>query len=182
MDRALRNVNIVSGDDTNRGTSNVVTPTKAINLTTALLAYQRNRGPEHAALIRMVRFGGPYQYRQPWLRHRIGAMIWTMNFLFRVIANKFSFGLIPSAIVTSASDPSLTYRQVMRRADSTAFGFQFILSTFTLRWILLRWPSLTKFLMVGVPVEMSAACLALVMLKGILPLKDQLEIFLRRER
>ena len=175
LDRALRNVEIVRGDEH-------VSTTTTSKLGTALLAYQKNRRPEHAALIRLARFGGPYQYRQPWLRHRIGAMMWTMNFLFRIVMNKLSFGLIPSAIFTTASDPSLTYRQVMRRADSAALGFQFVVSTFILRWILLRWSSLNKVLMDGIPVEVSAAGLALILLKGILPLKDQLESFLRRER
>lgn len=182
LDRALRNVDIVHGDMSDDDASNMGTPMKARQLGTALLAYQTNRRPEHAALIRIARFGGPYQYRQPWLRHRIGAMIWTVNFLFRTIMNKLSFGFIPSAIITTASDPSLTYRQVMRRADCTAFGFQFVLMTFFLRWIQLRWPSLTNTLLIGVPVEVCAACAAFVILKGILPCKDQLETFLRRER
>ena len=130
----------------------------------------------------LTRFGGPYQYRQPWLRHRIGAMTWTMNFLFRIIMNKLSFGFIPSAIFSMASDPSLTYRQVMRRAGNAVFGFQLVASTFVFRWILLRWSSLNKIFMVGIPVEVSAACISLILLKGILPLKDQLESFLRRER
>ena len=182
LDRALRNINIVHGvDDTDIAASKVMTPVKVLTLGAAILTYQKNRGPEHAALIRITRFGSPYQYRQPWLRHRIGAMIWTMNFLFRTIVNKLSFGFIPSAIITSASDPSLTYRQVMRRADCTAFGFQFVLSTCILRWIILRWSSLNKILMVSVPVDMSAGCLTLIILKGLLPLKDRLENFLRRE-
>jgi hypothetical protein len=174
LDRALRNVDIVRGDDQ--------VPTTVSKLGTALLAYQKNRRPEHAALIRLTRFGGPYQYRQPWLRHRIGAMIWTMHFLFRVIMNKLSFGFIPSPILITAFDPSLTFRQVMRRADSAAFGLQFVVSVFVLRRILLQWSSLNKTLMFGIPVEASAACFALIFWKGIVPLKDQLESFLRRER
>ncbi len=170
LDRALRNVNTTKKDD------------GGVRLGPALLAYQKNRSPEHAALIRIVRFASPYQYRQPWLRDRIGAQIWTMNFLFRMIVNKMSFGFIPPAIFTLLSDPSLTYRKIMRRADITAFGFQFLWSTFVLRWMLLQRSSLRQLLMVNGSVEASAAGLALIILKGILPLKDQLEIFLRRER
>ena len=164
-----------------RGDDNKV-PTTVNNLGTALLTYQKNRGPEHAALIRLARFGSPYQYRQPWLRDRIGATIWTMNFLFRIFVNKLSLGLIPSAIITTASDTSLTYRQVMRRVDSATFGFRFVLTTCVLRWVLLRWSLWNNLLKVDVPVEASAACLSLIILKGIVPLKDELESFLRRER
>lgn len=180
LDRAMGSVDIVRGIDENN--IDASTHKQGVNLGAALLAYQKNRGQEHAALIRIARFGGPYQYRQPWLRHRIGAMLWTMNFLFRTVVNKLSFGFIPSAIITSASDPSLTYRQVMRRADNTAFGFQFILLTFILRKILLRWSTLSQILKVSVPTEICAAFLALIILKGILPLNDSLENFLRRER
>ena len=170
LDRALRNVKATKEKD------------GEVRLGPALLAYQKNRSPEHAALTRIVRFASPYQYRQPWLRDRIGAQLWTMNFLFRMIVNKMSFGFIPPAIFTLLSDPSLTYRQIMRRADITAFGFQFLWLTFVLRWMLLQRVSLRPLLMVNGSVEASAVGLALIILKGILPLKDQLEIFLRRER
>ena len=170
LDRALRNVKATKEKD------------GEVRLGPALLSYQKNRSPEHAALTRIVRFASPYQYRQPWLRDRIGAQLWTMNFLFRMIVNKMSFGIIPPAIFTLLSDPSLTYRQIMRRADITAFGFQFLWLTFVLRWMLLQRVSLRPLLMVNGSVEASAVGLALIILKGILPLKDQLEIFLRRER
>jgi hypothetical protein len=169
LDRALRNIKAAKAKN-------------EVRLGPALLAYQKNRSPEHAALTRIVRFASPYQYRQPWLRDRIGAQLWTMNFLFRMIVNKMSFGFIPPAIFTLLSDPSLTYRQIMRRADITAFGFQFLWLTFILRWMLLQRSSLRPLLMVNGSVEASAAGLALIILKGILPLKDQLEIFLRMER
>ena len=185
LDRALRNVDIVHGDDDTRenASDTVSSMQKVRNLGAALWAYQKNRGPEHAALIRILRFGCPYQYRQPWLRHRIGAMIWIMNFLFRTIVNKLSFGFIPPALVTLVSDPSLTYRQVMRRADITAFGFQLMFGTSILRWIIYRrWPSFYPMGKIGISVEMLAVCLAAIILKGLLPLKDLLETYLRRER
>jgi hypothetical protein len=185
LDRALRNVAMMGGDDTDLSSSTKVTTQPATGtryLGDALQVYERNRRPEHAALIRLTRFGSPYQYRQPWLRHRVGKMLWTMNFLFRVVMNKISMGCIPSAAqIILFSDHSLTYRQVMRRADWTAFGFQFIAWTWLTRWILLRW-SLNKMLMFGVSVNAYAACIALLLLKVVIPLQDWMECFLRRER
>jgi kynurenine 3-monooxygenase len=180
LDRALCNINIIHRIDD--ATSKEKTSTKTWNLGDALLAYQKNRGPEHAALIRIARFGGPYQYRQPWLRHRIGAMIWTMNFLFRTMVNKLSFGYISPPLLTLLSDPSLTYRHIMRRADITTFAFQFLLLTCVLRWILPRWSWFHQHWMLNLPLEMTTASLALIIVKGILPLKDRLESFMRRER
>lgn len=86
-----------------------------------LLNYQRNRGPEHKALIRLARCGAPYQYRQPWMRDRIGRFLHTSNVIFRLLLNKLSGGLVPpAAIMIMAKRHELTYRQVMRRAALTS--------------------------------------------------------------
>eukprot|EP00977_Amphora_coffeiformis_P029112 scaffold38812_cov153-Amphora_coffeaeformis.AAC.1 len=61
----------------------------------ALRNYQANRGPEHRALIRLSRFGAPYQYNQSWLRDRIGQKLWFGNFLLRMLLNKITLGIIP---------------------------------------------------------------------------------------
>lgn len=158
LDRALRCVDIVRGD-----AGRTQPPTK---LGPSLLSYQRNRRPEHAALIRLARFGSPYQYRQPWLRHRIGAFLWTSNVLFRLLLNKFSMGLIPpAAIMIMASNPSLTFRQVMRQADATAFSLQFLSLSWIVRTILRIW----KFefwpkLGISYTVGSAALCLSLTLL------------------
>jgi 2-polyprenyl-6-methoxyphenol hydroxylase-like FAD-dependent oxidoreductase len=63
LDRALRGDDIVKGNATGRFPA---------SLGQALDRYQRNRVPEHRALIRLARFGAPYQYNQPWRRDRLG--------------------------------------------------------------------------------------------------------------
>ncbi len=71
------------------------------------------------ALIRLARFGAPYQYRQPLRKDRICRNLWTINVILRLLLNKLSFGLIPTAAIMLASNENLTYRQVMRKADVT---------------------------------------------------------------
>ena len=127
LDRALRGVDIKSGKELIK---------KPANLAAALQSYQGNRGPEHRALIRLARFGAPFQYRQPWRRHRIGNLIWTANVAFRLLLNKISFGLIPpAAMVIMIQDQTLTFRQVMRRADLTALGLKLLSLSLLLRMI-----------------------------------------------
>jgi hypothetical protein len=168
LDRALRCVDIVRGDE---GLTQA--PTK---LGPALLSYQKNRRPEHAALIRLARFGSPFQYRQPWLRHRIGAFLWTCNVAFRMLLNKCSLGLVPpAAILIMASNPSLTFRQIMRRADATAFTLQFVSLSWLLRLVLKRW-NIEFFSKIGVPsVGSVAVCLSFFLLKFVFPERYQLE-------
>ena len=84
------------------------------------------------ALIRIARFGFPYQYRQPLLRDRIGHLLLTFNIAFRLFLNKLSFGLIPTSSIVLLQNPNLTYRQVMRRADLTTAGLS--AAALTLCW------------------------------------------------
>jgi hypothetical protein len=81
--------------------------------------YEQNRKGEHRALIRLARFGAPYQYNQSWWKDRLGKQLWTLNVVIRVLLNKVSFGVIPSAAILVAQKNELTYRQVMRKADAT---------------------------------------------------------------
>jgi hypothetical protein len=103
LDRALRGEDIVRGSSSSSATASFSTPA--------------NLG---RALIRLARFGAPYQYNQSWLRDRIGKQLWTINVVFRVFLNKVSRGWIPTAAILVAQRHELTYRQVMRRADATS--------------------------------------------------------------
>lgn len=97
----------------------------------ALERYQSNRRLEHRALIRLARFGSPYQYRQPLYRDRIGRFLWTLNVAFRMLLNKLSRGKIPpAAIVMAANQSGLTYRQVMQRADATTMVLKGLAAVF----------------------------------------------------
>jgi kynurenine 3-monooxygenase len=101
-------------------------------LSSALHRYQENRFYEHKALIRLARFGSPYQYRQPWLRDRIGRFLWSINVALRQVLHQVSGGIIPPvAILLLSQRLDLTYRHVMRRADWTCRSMKAIL------WVLL---------------------------------------------
>jgi 2-polyprenyl-6-methoxyphenol hydroxylase-like FAD-dependent oxidoreductase len=88
----------------------------------ALKTYEKVHAPEVASVIRLSRFGSPYQYRQPLYKDRIGRFLWTMNVAFRLLLNKLSFGIIPPAAIMMAQNNKLTFRQVMRRADLETAG------------------------------------------------------------
>ena len=115
-------------------------------LSEALTAYQTNRVAEHKALIRLARFGSPYQYRQPWIRDRIGRFLWTLNVALRMLLNKVVQSPPPSVLVTNQR-PDLTYRQVMKRADNLTFVLQALalqaigmrLRLLKVTWVLYSW-------------------------------------------
>ena len=126
LDRALKGQGIQTGEETEQGSF-------VPKLGDALLKYQANRGPEHRALIRLARFGAPYQYNQSWWRDRIGQKVWLANFVVRMFLNKISFGLIPpQAMILVSNSKAFSYRHVMQRCDS----FNYIVRTVGLLWAL----------------------------------------------
>jgi kynurenine 3-monooxygenase len=84
----------------------------------ALKEYEQQRGPETRALIRLARFGAPYQYRQssPILIFR--RSLWLLNISIRLFLNKVSKGFVPKPAVLLMMNPDLSFQTVMRRADS----------------------------------------------------------------
>merc|ERR1712127_971039 len=96
--------------------------------------YERIRGPEIKSLIRIARFGGPYQYNQSLQKDRLGKKLWTANVIMRVLLNKITLGVFPKPMVLMINDPSLSYRQVARKADlgtaSLLFAFSFTVFKF----------------------------------------------------
>lgn len=117
--------NALSGIDIIRQVPLARSPT---TLGAALEKYQANRRPEHRALIRLARFGSPYQYRQSWKRHRMGRNLWTLNVAGRMLLSKISGGILPKPAILLASDPTLTFRQVMRQADAATLGYTMALA------------------------------------------------------
>jgi len=109
LDRALSGQDIKTGEPLD-------TTKQPKKLGDALSNYQRNRGPEHKALIKIATCGAPYQYRQSWIRDRIGRRLWTVNVVFRQVLSVLTRGLVPPAAFLLMQNPQLTYRQVMRRA------------------------------------------------------------------
>lgn len=125
LDRALRGQDVVSGGTAPRSSSKEEEDAAAARLPTlgaALVEYERVRGPETMALIRLARIGAPYQYRQSHRKDRIGHFLWTLNIVLRLALNKISFGLIPPPALIMSMDNKLTFRQAMRRADLTTAG------------------------------------------------------------
>lgn len=127
LDRALRGTNLLTNV-----TSNIPPET----LGDALKEYERVRSPEVAALIRLARFGSPYQYRQPLYKDRVGRFLWSMNVALRLILNKVSFGMIPPSAIVMAQDRDLSFRKVMRRADLTTAGLTVLFAA--LLWSVVR--------------------------------------------
>ena len=83
--------------------------------------FEVNRLAETKALIRLARFGSPYQCNQPLYIDKVGKKLWTFNVLIRVLLNKASFGVVPKPAIMLAQNPDLTFRQVMFRADLVTF-------------------------------------------------------------
>ena len=69
------------------------------------------------ALIRLARFGSPYQYNQPLRKDRLGKKLWTVNIAMRVILNKVTMGIFPKPMILNASSNKMTYRKLVRQAD-----------------------------------------------------------------
>ncbi|KAL7554468.1 hypothetical protein ACHAWF_017924 [Thalassiosira exigua] len=116
LDRALRGLDPATGEEVATTTGGEDGPELRRNLD----RYQRRHAPEVAALIRLARFGAPYQYRQPHRADRVLAKLWTANVVLRLLLNKLTFGLVPQHCIMLSQDKDLTFRQVMRRADITS--------------------------------------------------------------
>lgn len=87
----------------------------------ALEVYYNNRKKEHKSLIRIARFGSPYQYRQPGIISKIGALLWTFNISIRLLMYQLSFKLLPAppaAIICMIQKPNWSYYQIMKYTDT----------------------------------------------------------------
>ncbi|KAL3903323.1 MAG: hypothetical protein SGILL_010488, partial [Bacillariaceae sp.] len=81
-------------------------------------SFAKERGPESAAIVKMVRFGAPFQYGQFGGMTSVKKMIWTFNFFGRMLLNKLTFGLSPRPVFVEVGDGYQKYSAVMRRADT----------------------------------------------------------------
>ncbi|KAL7441990.1 hypothetical protein ACHAXM_008194 [Skeletonema potamos] len=116
LDRALSGLDPETGKETD-----TTEKSKPTTLGANLERYQKQHAPEVAALIRLARFGAPYQYNQPHRADRVLKKLWTTNVVMRLLLNKLSFGLIQPPCIILSQNKDLTFRQVMSRADrSTA--------------------------------------------------------------
>jgi len=96
--------------------------------------YQKRHAPEIAALIRLARFGAPYQYNQPHRADRVLKKLWTANVALRLILSKLTFGLIQPPCIILSQNGDLTFRQVMSRADRTTVLLKTVLLSLLALW------------------------------------------------
>ena len=99
LDRALAGLDPETGkQETSPSKDGATGP----GLRASLERYQARHAPEVAALIRLARFGAPYQYRQPHRADRVNRRLWTLNVVTRLLLSKITFGLVqPSCIMLS---------------------------------------------------------------------------------
>jgi len=84
----------------------------------ALEQYEKKNGPETRALIALARCGAPFQYNQPSRVMKFRKTLWTMNVALRLLLNKATRGISPKPAVLTMMNSSLSFRQVMRRANA----------------------------------------------------------------
>jgi len=126
-------MDVVALDRALGGLEKIEKPTEATNkepissLQTKLERYQKQHARETASLVRLARFGAPYQYKQPHRADRALRTLWTVNVAFRLILSKLTFGLVQPSCIILSQNTDLTFRQVMRRADLTTAFFQTLL-------------------------------------------------------
>ena len=119
LDRALSGLDSETGEEVDTTPKSAAEKSAATALQDNLERYQRQHSPEVAALIRLARFGAPYQYKQPHRADRILHKLWTANVALRLILNKLTFGLVQPSCIILSQNIDMTFREVMRRADMT---------------------------------------------------------------
>lgn len=112
---------VMLGDCLSDATKNDVGDTDDSTSTTipnALEQYEKQNGPETRALIALARCGAPFQYNQPSRIMKFRKTLWTMNVALRLLLNKVTMGLSPKPAILTMMNSSLSFRQVMRRANA----------------------------------------------------------------
>jgi 2-polyprenyl-6-methoxyphenol hydroxylase-like FAD-dependent oxidoreductase len=110
------------GEGVNSGLEDVLALDKALTehpdrLGDMARAYGKARKAESAALVRMVRFGAPFQYGQFGGMTSVKRFLWTLNFFGRMLLHKCSLGVSPRPVFVEVGDGYQKYSTVMRRAD-----------------------------------------------------------------
>eukprot|EP00956_Cyclotella_meneghiniana_P005019 scaffold6208_cov45-Cyclotella_meneghiniana.AAC.1 len=107
LDRALSGLDPETGEEKEVE----VTDNDNTSLGAKLEQYQKHHAPEIAALIRLARFGAPYQYNQPHRADRVLKKLWTANVAMRLILSKLTFGLIQPPCIILSQNGDLTFRE-----------------------------------------------------------------------
>ena len=130
LDRALSGLDPETGEEKEVE----VTDNDNTSLGAKLEQYQKRHAPEIAALIRLARFGAPYQYNQPHRADRVLKKLWTANVVMRLILSKLTFGFIQPPCIILSQNGYLTFREVMSRADRTTVLLETVLFSLLALW------------------------------------------------
>ena len=130
LDRALSGLDPETGEEKQAE----VRDNNSASLGSNLERYQKRHAPEIAALIRLARFGAPYQYNQPHRADRVLKKLWTANVVMRLILSKLTFGLIQPPCIILSQNGDLTFCQVMNRADRTTVLLKTVLLSLLALW------------------------------------------------
>jgi len=117
FDKCLLNENGNSDDDSNNK-EREIQPSKSTSphqLGLALEKFQKRRGGETKALVKLARFGAPFQYQQASRIMKIRRYLWQTNILLRILLNKVL--KTPQPAVMQMMDSSLSFQSIMRRSD-----------------------------------------------------------------
>lgn len=98
-------------DASNNHTTNMSVPK-------ALKQYEKVNGPETRALISLARCGAPFQYNQPSRIMKFRKTMWTINLAIRLLLNKATMGISPKPAILMMMNPKMSFRKVMRRANT----------------------------------------------------------------
>mmetsp|Transcript_1417 Transcript_1417/g.4108 ORF Transcript_1417/g.4108 Transcript_1417/m.4108 type:complete len:528 (+) Transcript_1417:250-1833(+) len=85
------------------------------NVGKAAAIYHDERLPQTAALIRLMQFGGPFQYKQS----RLGDTCWRINIVVRLLLNKIAPKIFSKAAFLLITDKNLSYTDVLESANRT---------------------------------------------------------------
>ena len=77
--------------------------------------FQKRRGGETKALVKLACFGAPFQYQQASRIMKIRRYLWQTNILLRILLNKVL--KTPQPAVMQMMDSSLSFQSIMRRSD-----------------------------------------------------------------
>lgn len=97
------------------------------NVDSALRQYEQDRLPQAQALVRIMQFGAPYQYKQSALREKL----WTANFLFRLLLSKALPFLFAQPAFLMVQDHTVPYTTILSQTHSSTSKIVLLMSLLT---------------------------------------------------
>ena len=91
------------------------------NISQALASYEKNRLPEAKALVKLMKFGFPYQYNQAPIKSKLA----TMNVLFRLLLNKVVPFVFSPPVAFMIQDEKISYSNILQAATKTTRNIAF---------------------------------------------------------